>query len=231
MGVAPSGIAQTAEAMVAIATAPRLAPMAELAGSAPGQPLALARPHADADAGAVLSERASSIGAEADKQRIPARAASTLPAGGEDGTPPWPLLLIISLLAAAAAAVMLFRRGSLAVSPGVGTGASLVPVPRSQEGGKSEGSRAGRAPATAEAPAEPVDQARPWYAGGAWDTEVWRRGRASWGPALPPAREADARRELRAAREPGNLRRAAGIAASGAASVGVGLLFRALRRR
>lgn len=125
LGTVPSGISEVTRAMVAVATAPPLTSMVELAGRAGRQDLA----SADPDAGAVLGERASSsFDSGAGKERIPARAASALPTGGDDGFHPWPFLLLVLFLSAAALTLVLLRRGRLGPGPaGADTGGALAP--------------------------------------------------------------------------------------------------------
>lgn len=208
MGATPQGMARETRALVAVATAPALRPVADVGASTDEGRLAAA----SSGEGAVLGQRSSSKSRAKDGES-PTRA--QLAAPSDEGFPLLPLLALLVVLACGAVLVTLRRDHGA----GVATERPLVPpVALREEPAPEPVDDPAPEPVHLFAP-EPVHEPTPE-------------------PVPEPAQEpVDARPAPAEPRPPEgasgahNARRLAGLAASGLASLAVGLLVRARRRR
>ncbi len=159
------------------------------------------QPGARPDQGQVLGQRS------AGRNFSPARPRLVAAGTGSQGPSPWPVLAPLMVLAAAAALVMLGRgRLPQAASPG-------PPTPPAPPG-----------PVPPPAPAALQDDRPP--------PQAHQPPPAPWhGQPAEPAGQFALEEPEEPAAQPHTARRAAGLAASGVASVAIGLLLRARRRR
>ena len=198
-----AGTAPDTRAIVAVATAPALRTVTDMDGQ-----LAARRPDtARRDQGGVLGQRASSAPRPAAADRAPRRTAAQLSASSDEGVPVLPLLIL--LLAIAGMAFLVLRPEREVEIAGDTLVATRLPRARAEPEPSRSPSRArARARAEPDHPTPALARRRP-------------------GPGRPAPR--------RTAPEPPadehEARRLAGLAASGLASVAIGVLLRARRRR
>ena len=206
MAAGPEGIAGETRSLVAVATAPALRPVADVGGTSDDDRLAASRRE---DTGAVLGQRDSSTSGAKDDNgggRRPAKAQVGAP--GDEGFSPFALLALLLALAGGALLMILRRdRDAYVAAEHPWMHPVVPPAPVREE----------PHPETRPEPAEPPARNLP--------NPPWRSVDERPAPAEPRPLTQDTPSVAH------NARRAAGVAASGLASVAIGLLVRARRRR
>lgn len=216
MGAATGGLAGETQALVAVATAPALRPVADFGGMSDDDRQAASRGE-----GGVLGRRSSSTSGEKDDEggRGPTKAQVGAP--GDEGFSPFPLLALLLALGGGAL-LMLLRRDRY--TPVAVEHPVVPPAPVSDEP-QPEPIREDPRPEPVE-PHVPSIPAPPWRSveerpapDPPWRTVDERPAQAE--PRLPQESPSVAH----------DARRAAEVAASGLASAAIGVLMRARRRR
>lgn len=221
MGAVSPAMARQGRAMIAVATAPRLVRLAAVGVSGPGRGPGHGGQLASNghDRGAVLGERASAGGRKgASSERHGARAASAASTVSSDGSAPWIVMMGLLFLGTLVLALLVLRRPGMAPT--------AVPTATRSE--------------PPEAPVPSPD--RP-ATNGRWNENFWQPlvGETPPRPAAPARLEAAKATALAPLERSGSetsgasgesdARRMAGVAASGAASLLLGVALRARRRR